>query len=113
MIPFFLIVFLVSFVIFLPLWLREKRRKNFSRIDYTYAFLPIIFWIFITGLGIGPQSLANLIEVPMVLVMSALFYGVKMFAFSVINASKKSVVFLLIILLAVIFLRIFMPLIPE
>ncbi len=72
----------------------------------TIILAPALFWVGLTALGFGAQSLSNLIELAVILMLSLLsaliperFIGFK---------------YLLIILLFITFLfRLFMPIIPE
>ncbi len=69
-------------------------------------FLPSVFWIGITALGIGAQSLSNIIEVVVIFILSILcaFIPERFIKFK----------YLLIILVIITFLvRILTPVIPE
>ncbi|QLB12701.1 hypothetical protein EV697_101388 [Bisgaardia hudsonensis] len=69
-------------------------------------FLPSIFWIILTALGFGAQSLANLIELFVLLVLSLIcvFIPENIIEFK----------YLLALLLIIAFVsRLLMPIIPE
>ncbi|MDG6882424.1 Uncharacterised protein [Phocoenobacter uteri] len=68
--------------------------------------LPSVFWVFLTGLGFGAQSLSNLIELAVILVLSILC--------AFIPERWISSKYVVIILLIITFLtRLLMPIIPE
>lgn len=69
-------------------------------------FLPSIFWIILTALGFGAQSIANLIELFVLLVLSLIC------VFIPENIIKFK--YLLTLLLIIAFVsRLLMPIIPE
>ncbi len=68
--------------------------------------LPSLFWVGLTALGFGAQSLSNLLELLVILILSILcgFLPERFIKFK----------YLLIILMCIAFLlRLFMPVIPE
>ncbi len=68
--------------------------------------LPSVFWLFLTGLGFGAQSLANLIELAVILVFSIFC--------AFIPERWVSSKYVVIILFIVTFLtRLLMPILPE
>lgn len=94
----------------------NAKRKN--SLYWTDIFLPIVvvlFWIALTMLGYGHQSLSHVIEVPIALFVVAVLFNAKVFFLD--NRSKESKRNSLIVfgigLLIVIALRTFMPYLPE
>ncbi|PID70802.1 hypothetical protein CSB37_00455 [bacterium DOLZORAL124_38_8] len=67
---------------------------------------PSIFWIFLTAVGFGAQSLANTIELVAVFILSLLSAFIP-------NKWLQWTYVLMILCLIVFCLRLFMPIIPE
>lgn len=72
----------------------------------TILVSPTATWVLVTALGYGPQSLANLIELPIVL-------GVSTFLLFVPDQFLSFKVKVVILVTGVILLRTLMPVIPE
>ncbi len=71
-----------------------------------FLLLPSVFWLFLTGVGFGAQSLANLIELVVIFCLSILC--------AFIPERWVSSKYVVIILFIVTFLtRLLMPIIPE
>lgn len=69
------------------------------------VILPILFWVAVISTGYGAQSLSQLIEIPIVIVVSIII--------AAILWKKKFHEILGVIFVFVILLRIIMPSIPE
>lgn len=77
-------------------------------INYQRAIIiiiPLIIWFILVTLGVGPQSLVHLVEIPIVLVVSVVV------CFFV--TEKNFIVLLLALISFVVLLRLLIPLIPE
>ncbi len=46
-----------------PAWYYARRGQRWFVSDYVTVFAPVVLWFLLTLLGIGPQSLANIVEV--------------------------------------------------
>ncbi|MDP8033851.1 hypothetical protein QJU43_06720 [Pasteurella atlantica] len=71
-----------------------------------FLLLPSAFWLFLTALGFGAQSLANLVELVVIFCLSILCVFIPEHFIS----SKYVVIILLIITFLT---RLLMPIIPE
>jgi len=67
--------------------------------------LPVVFWFFVIATGFGAQSLSQIIEIPIVIVIS-IAVGYTMW-------DQKSYRILMVLFLLVFLLRWLMPGIPE
>jgi len=63
--------------------------------------------------GIGVQSLANVVEVFYISVISVIVAYAKLFVMDRHNIKYSGIISLVVVLIATLGLRIFMPLIPE
>lgn len=115
MIVFFLIVSLVATALILPGWLWAKRQQSQSP---WVLFLPVSgmgFWFVLVMLCIGPQSLSNLVEVPIVAIVAVVVAYLKIFAID--KQLKKprhgEVIAYAVVASVALGLRLFMPLLPE
>ena len=52
-----------SLVLAAPSWYYARRDHHWFVTDYVTVFAPVVLWFLLTLLGIGPQSLANIVEV--------------------------------------------------
>ncbi|MCT4599736.1 MAG: hypothetical protein N4A32_02420 [Marinifilaceae bacterium] len=68
-------------------------------------FVGVLVWIVLVAFNVGPQSLANLIEIPIVIAFSIILFLFRK------KLNYKISLFLLISFVSC--LRYFMPLIPE
>jgi hypothetical protein len=114
-IGFFLIVTLVATALILPGWFWAKRQQ--SQTPWV-LFLPVSgvgFWFVLVMLRIGPQSLSNLIEIPIVAIIAVAVAYLKIFAID--KQLKKStygeIIAYAIVASVTLGLRLFMPLLPE
>jgi len=67
--------------------------------------ISVVFWFMLVFLGIGPQSLSQVIEIPIIIVVTLLV--------SLLMKNKRFIYLLIIVMIFVALLRVFMPLIPE
>jgi hypothetical protein len=73
---------------------------------FILLFSPTLFWVAVTAAGFGAQSLANLIEIPVVLTISL---GLAVIPERWISYRAKMAIAIAFVLL----LRMFMPVLPE
>ena len=96
-------------------YLLAKRRNAIFWSDISLPFVVIIFWVFVVAVGYGPQSLSQVIEVPMALAFSLLAFNFRVFILDkyLKKYERNSIAVLWLSLVFVLLLRTFMPLIPE
>jgi hypothetical protein len=70
----------LSAVLAAPSWYYARRDLRWFVWDYVTVFAPVVLWFLLTLLGIGPQSLGNIVEVlavasfnPIILTMRVFF----------------------------------------
>jgi len=104
-----------SAILNLPAWLVARRRQEAT---WWLPFLgapAILAWVALLALGVGPQSLSNIVEVMALAVLSIVpcyaqvFYLNRRFP----NVRRTSACLALLLIAAAILLRLFMPLLPE
>ncbi len=115
MIVFILIVSVIAMALILPGWLWAKRLRPQS---FWLLFLPIFgiaFWFFLAVLRVGPQSLSNLIEIPMVAIIAVAAAYLKILALDTRLKKHAHGVAIAYVIVAFVTLglRLFMPLLPE
>ncbi|MDH3279559.1 MAG: hypothetical protein OEQ18_00320 [Gammaproteobacteria bacterium] len=112
---FVLIVSLVAAALIVPGWLWARKRKVQSSWVF---FLPVSgagFWVLLAALRLGPQSLSNLIEIPIVAVVAVFAAYLNLFFLDKRMKRKGLGVAISFIVVAMVTLglRLFMPLLPE
>lgn len=115
MIRLFVILLLGSSALCAPAWMYSRRRRDESA---WLLFLPapaILVWVILTGLGVGAQSLSNLVEAVALAGGGVLLCYVKVFLVdrSARNARGTTLGMLLLLIIAAVLARLFMPLLPE
>lgn len=111
----FLIVVFITAALSAPAWLFARKRDAWFAWDYATLIAPFVVWIGLTACGYGPQSLANLIELVLLVMVIPALLSVRVFLTWVRTVPPRKgslVVFVLSVLIAV-GLRTFMPLLPE
>lgn len=74
-IPFILLYLLLA----IPALYKSHIKKQLFLIDMIQPFFLVVIWVGITMLGVGNQSLANIIEVPIILIVSLIVLYMKMY----------------------------------
>jgi hypothetical protein len=114
-IVFFLVVSLVATALILPGWLWAKRQKPQSPWLLLLPVSGVGFWFVLAMLRIGPQSLSNLIEIPIVAIVAVVVVYLKIFAIDKqlkIPAFGEAIPYVVVASVAL-GLRLLMPLLPE
>lgn len=104
---------IISAALTAPGWMRARKKKPHGP-AILFLVLPGIFlWTGLTAAGIGPQSLANIVEVFGIAAVSVIVAYVKLFFMDRREMKNSGIISLLIVLGLTLLLRLFMPLIPE
>ena len=109
-----LLLVLVTTLGLYPAW-RVSRGRGDSLWLLFLGTPALVVWVLITGLGFGPQSLSNLVEALLIMVVSVPLGYVKVFALDRFCGSPRRNTYLTmaaLVMLAVV-LRAAMPLLPE
>ena len=104
-----------SFVACLPAYRVAKQRQE-EPVWALFLVAPcMILWIVLTMLGIGAQSMSNLVELFDLMLGTVMLYYAKVFIFDKINQTpvKNNLLVIAVTLVAAVLLRLFMPVLPE
>ena len=115
MVALFAILLVGSAVLNLPAWFFARSRNQATWWMPLLGAPPILAWVVLVALGVGAQSLSNVIEAMTLATLSVLLCYAQAF---VLNrrfpAFRRTSAFLAVALIAVaVLLRLFMPLLPE
>ena len=115
MIAFFGIVSLVGAGLILPGWILARRQAPQGLWLFALPLGGTMFWLLLTVLDVGAQSLANIIEVYAVAGIAVLAAYLKFFVFDRFSSVPGRSVVLAVAIVAVVTLglRLFMPGLPE
>ena len=111
----FVVLLLISVVLFISGWLLAKKKYPQTFLTFFLLTVGIVLWVLLTSLGFGAQSLANFIEVFGVVVVAVAAAYLKFFVFDHWFSNKHLgfVVALVIVVVVTIAFRLFMPSLPE
>ena len=109
----FIVIVLISIIMMLPGWYASQKKFPQSPAILGVSLAGVSFWILIASLGIGPQSLSNLIETPIVAAAAVFLAYIKMFLLESKKVKYATLISYGMIIIIVMALRLFMPLIPE
>jgi hypothetical protein len=106
---------LIQVALLMPAWVYSRRHGRLFSWDYSLAVLPLAVWVLLVSFGMGPQSLSNLIELPIVsLVVVVLYYARVFFLDRMLQRHRAaSIVTVALSTLFPLALRLSMPLLPE
>ncbi len=68
-----------SAILAAPAWCFARRDRRWFLSDYATVFAPIVLWFVLVILGIGPQSLSNIVEVMGMALFNPLILTVRVF----------------------------------
>ncbi len=110
-----LIAMITGYLIVFALAVYSSLKLNdFHWQDLVAPFTAMLLWVGLTSVGYGAQSLANLIEIPILLSVLLITYWLRILFVSALGMFTMSPYCLLYIaLLLTVALRTLMPLIPE
>jgi len=106
---------IIGVLIILPGWIWARKQTTQNLMILFAPVVGIAFWVGLTAMGIGPQSLANIIETFIVLAVSIISPYLKFFIFdrNMQHRSCGVLYVFLIIFIVTLGLRLLMPQIPE
>jgi hypothetical protein len=106
---------LLSSALCLPAWWFSRRRDYFYAWEAMLPSVPVLLWILLTYLGIGPQSLGNIVELPVAVIFFTACVYLKSFALKGWGVPKRTAAWCLTVLavLLPLALRYSFPLLPE
>jgi len=105
----------LSSALCVPAWWLSGRRGYLYPWEPALPALPVLLWLLVTYLGIGAQSLGNLVELPLVIAIFTAMVYLKSFAFRRWGIPKRTAAVILAALAALIplALRLSFPWMPE
>lgn len=116
MFAFFTFLVAAPAVLNVPAWLYARRRRAGTTPPILVLGAPaIVVWVLLTMLGVGAQSLSNLVETLMLAALSVvLCYGQVFLLDRLLPSPRRTSLGLAAGLILVgVLLRLFMPLLPE
>jgi hypothetical protein len=104
-----------SAVLAAPSWYYARRGHRWFVSDYVTVFAPVVLWFLLTLLGIGPQSLANIVEVLAVAAFNPMTLTMRVFVLDRLwpRPGFWSCLCLLTGLALPLMLRLTIPILPE
>lgn len=106
---------IVTNLIFIPFWYIGKKRQTLKMWDFLIPSLPVVVWFLPFVYKLGSGSLANFVELPIIVMVLMVVWGGKLVLCK--RNPKYSNYFstslLLLGVLLPILLRLLMPMIPE
>lgn len=109
----FMTLVIISIIMILPGWYAAQKKFPQNAAIFGIGLVGVAFWVLVASLGLGPQSLSNLIETPMVAVVAVLLAYIKMFLLESKKVKYATSISYGAIIIVVMGLRLFMPNIPE
>ena len=111
----FIILLIILAMLCLPAYLVSRRNGNESKWFLVSALPAIALWIGLTATGYGAQSLANIIEVFLVLLATVIMSYLKVFLIDPKLHKPKQTTYIMmgVLIITVFVLRTFMPSLPE
>ena len=111
----FSIATIFAFIVCLPPWLYARRRARWFCWDLASFVIPELIWFGLAIFGVGAQSLANLIEVFMILLTVIVVVYLRVFLLDRLTPHPRFNSFLAFCFccLSPLLLRLSMPILPE
>ncbi len=115
MVLYLIVAVLISATLCAPAWAFARRHNAWFGWDYAAVLLPIPLWLMLMVMRIGSQSLANLVEAIVLVVLVPVVVSLRVFLIDRwLNAPRLgSLIAFGICTLAAVALRGFMPLLSE
>ena len=106
---------LISLALSAPAWWFARRRNSFYPWEPLLPAVPGPLWVLLTYLGIGPQSLGNLVEVPLVIAVFAALTYLRAFCFQGWGVPRRTgaAIMAALVLLVPLVTRMVFPMMPE
>jgi hypothetical protein len=75
----------------------------------------LVLWVGLSAVGVGPQSLSNLVEVPILVGLAIALYYLKVFVTDRVSSTPRltTAAVIFVTMLSAVLLRLLMPLLPE
>ena len=111
----FLLSILVPLLLCVPPWLIARQSGRWFHWDWASLIIPIVLWSLLLCLGIGAQSLSNIVEIYIVIGAVIVAYYLRIFVadrfFTDFRRNSATAFFVCCFL--VVSLRLLMPNLPE
>lgn len=110
------LIFLIGYLLLAGVaWFNASRRGSLHWCDLSAPVLIPLFWVALVVAGVGHQSLTHLIEIPILLGISALLLNIRVFVIDAIQTNTKlnAYIVLGLGLISVLLVRSFMPFLAE
>lgn len=110
-----LVVSFLAMLLIVPGWLWVRRTRPQTSWLLALPFIGMALWLALAALGVGAQSLSNVIELLVLAAAAVVFSYLNFFVFdrSTTLGGKNTIVTFLLVGLVALCLRLFMPVIPE
>lgn len=109
----FITLGIITILLILPGWNAAFKKFPQNPAILGIGLVGVAFWVLAASLGLGPQSLSNLIETPIVAASAVLIAYIKMFLLESKKVKYATSISFGAIIIVVMGLRLFMPYIPE
>jgi hypothetical protein len=108
-------LFVLAAVLCIPGWLYARRRQGASWLLLCLAVPAAVVWMLLTGAGVGAQSLSNIIEVLVLVLLSVVGCYLQIFLLDRYfpKPRRTSVWLAVLVALVGVVLRLTMPVLPE
>ncbi len=115
MILLLIILAAVAGVLILPGWYWSKKNRPQPAIICLLPVAGLMLWLLLISLGFGAQSLANVMEAPVIAAVAVMAAYAKFFIFDRVSALSPygKIFVIVVVLISTVALRAFMPVIPE
>ena len=115
MVVLFIILVAVILILSAPSYYYANKQNNWFKWDYGLCIAPLAFWFLLVAIGIGPQSLANLIELIIIGGIVPILLAFRIFFLDKVLSTprRNSIIIFVLCMIIPIILRLTMPLIPE
>ena len=105
------IIMSATLLLYIPIWAIALNKNKLKIFDFICPFIPISVWFIMTAVGIGPQEYANLIEIPLIMLITFLGCAHMMFSpYDRIRTFKGKMLVLVIVTTIAAILRIYLHL---
>jgi hypothetical protein len=103
------IIMSATLLLYIPIWAIALNRNKLKIFDFICPFIPISVWLIMTAAGIGQQTHANLIEIPLIMIITFLGCAHMMFSpYDRIRTLKGKLLVLTIVTIIASLLRLYL-----
>jgi len=103
------IIMSATLLLYIPIWAIALNRNKLKIFDFICPFIPISVWFIMTAAGVGPKAHSNLIEIPLIMIIT--FFGCAHMMFSPydrVRTLKGKLIVLSIVTTIAVILRIYL-----